>query len=100
MKSYKWLYAAYVVSSLPVRGAWIEMLHSSRARQRAVSRSPCGERGLKFRKVCIDLHYHRRSPCGERGLKCGVSRGVLAHFRRSPCGERGLKSNGEVKEYV
>ena len=26
MKSYKWLYAAYVVStSLPVRGAWIEI---------------------------------------------------------------------------
>ena len=31
LKSYKWLYAAYVVStSLPVRGAWIEIVRAMR----------------------------------------------------------------------
>ena len=104
----------YFALSLPVRGAWIEMLHSSRARQRAVSRSPCGERGLKFllficaavraaslpvRGAWIEILFPfigfpktvRRSPCGERGLKFfpRLCKGKIA--RRSPCGERGLK---------
>ena len=33
--------------SLPVRGAWIEMAAARGAVRRVVSRSPCGERGLK-----------------------------------------------------
>ena len=35
-------------ASLPVRGAWIEIAASKYNRGRAESRSPCGERGLKF----------------------------------------------------
>ena len=80
-------------------------------------RSPCGERGLKFRRA---LHRGRqrrpslpvrgawveiasiagkqpkkysRSPCGERGLKFTVALDILTRMNgRSPCGERGLKS--------
>ena len=33
--------------SLPVRGAWIEMLKSAGTAQYLDRRSPCGERGLK-----------------------------------------------------
>ena len=77
-------------------------------------RSPCGERGLKLRRM-MELSTPRgRSPCGERGLKSIGKRGPIVEqlslpvrgawveilFRvwvqsyrqgRSPCGERGLK---------
>ena len=33
------------------------------------SRSPCGERGLKFRRLSAFMRCGGRSPCGERGLK-------------------------------
>ena len=58
------------VLSLPVRGAWVEMpcpcaWHDGRRR-----RSPCGERGLKSDAACKTFAVaYRRSPCGERGLK-------------------------------
>ena len=78
-------------SSLPVRGAWVE-ISAEEAVEAAVGRSPCGERGLKLSDVQnavgsiaslpvrgawveIDKHAARtsgcagRSPCGERGLK-------------------------------
>ena len=56
--------------SLPVRGAWIEIL-------------------CQVEVLCTPP---RRSPCGERGLKC-EGRAPLrnAGLCRSPCGERGLK---------
>ena len=34
--------------SLPVRGAWVEISAASCDLQSKESRSPCGERGLKF----------------------------------------------------
>ena len=34
--------------SLPVRGAWIEIGFAQKKRRQSTSRSPCGERGLKF----------------------------------------------------
>ncbi len=34
--------------SLPVRGAWVEILQGKTQLQVAEGRSPCGERGLKF----------------------------------------------------
>ena len=34
--------------SLPVRGAWVEMRSTRRSGCRRTSRSPCGERGLKY----------------------------------------------------
>ena len=56
--------------SLPVRGAWIEITICARCKARKSSRSPCGERGLKFAKSTNVGLRSRRSPCGERGLKC------------------------------
>ena len=54
-------------------------------------RSPCGERGLKFKRTNEIKIRGSRSPCGERGLKL-YNLVVLPPFLcRSPCGERGLK---------
>ena len=39
--------------SLPVRGAWVEILRQHEARQPQTSRSPCGERGLKYILLAI-----------------------------------------------
>ena len=61
--------ASSVSPSLPVRGAWIEILQSRRRPEAHPRRSPCGERGLKYKKQDIDRDFTRRSPCGERGLK-------------------------------
>ena len=58
------------VRSLPVRGAWIEIRKCGRARTLPRGRSPCGERGLKYCHVGKELPACSRSPCGERGLKC------------------------------
>ena len=80
--------------SLPVRGAWIEISFAEMLTSEKKSRSPCGERGLKYElkeKLCEELQG--RSPCGERGLKCRHLALVRRQpLRRSPCGERGLKS--------
>ena len=55
--------------SLPMRGAWIEMRKRRYKNAKNVSRSPCGERGLKWLLLaCIGSSWCR-SPCGERGLK-------------------------------
>ena len=55
-------------ASLPTRGAWIEIRRRGR-RSRWRSRSPRGERGLKFLALAHELLARRRSPRGERGLK-------------------------------
>ena len=34
--------------SLPVRGAWVEIIYSVSFYTISASRSPCGERGLKY----------------------------------------------------
>ena len=39
--------------SLPVRGAWVEMVDAVKAGFTGFRRSPCGERGLKSRDVQI-----------------------------------------------
>ena len=65
--------------SLPVRGAWIEMLQVSAGTHDRERRSPCGERGLKFSVAEAEVGYLGRSPCGERGLKCdGIGSQVFA----------------------
>ena len=103
------------VSSLPVRGAWVEMRILRTLSTSGLSRSPCGERGLKLYTTHRPRHLPRRSPCGERGLKFLSSvrarhggrgslpvRGAWVEILlrcknrvnvggRSPCGERGLK---------
>ena len=55
--------------SLPVRGAWIEIDWKLLRWQMMFSRSPCGERGLKFPFFHFTATSGGRSPCGERGLK-------------------------------
>ena len=56
-------------TSLPVRGAWIEIQEPSGGHPEWHSRSPCGERGLKFENAEDAIRETSRSPCGERGLK-------------------------------
>ena len=100
--------------SLPVRGAWIEIAPVAHPNAERPSRSPCGERGLKFLLIQRLQVKFGRSPCGERGLKSKSSwatrrkekslpvRGAWIEITpgsgksrksggRSPCGERGLK---------
>ncbi len=38
----------YINKSLPVRGAWIEIMILTNMNNKIESRSPCGERGLKY----------------------------------------------------
>ena len=57
--------------SLPIRGAWIEILRRRQWIPPFVSRSPSGERGLKLDgEGMANLLTGSRSPSGERGLKC------------------------------
>ena len=101
--------------SLPARGAWIEIPASRIRLCIAVSRSPHGERGLKYcrrslpwstweslpaRGAWIEIReyracealVHSRSPHGERGLKSVMgARNKMRVRGRSPHGERGLK---------
>ena len=56
-----------------------------------MSRSPYGERGLKYRHGQVQRRRECRSPYGERGLKFHGQSGVEDALRRSPYGERGLK---------
>ena len=91
MKSSIRKYGAYMTSSLPARGAWIEIWLRTMVGHMSICRSPHGERGLK------SSHSHdfsvpsRRSPHGERGLKSNGSSNCLPATSRSPHGERGLK---------
>ena len=91
----------YFALSLPVRGAWVEMEIRSLRRSVLESRSPCGERGLKYRdeaaqgrdgmslpvrgawveiqsQASYAASQEGRSPCGERGLKCHKLQNALA----------------------
>ena len=78
--------------SLSLRRAWIEMATSSRAGVIRSSRSPYGERGLKFDGDLTELAGGAgRSPYGERGLKYRNYRNCAGFPCRSPYGERGLK---------
>ena len=56
-------------TSLPSRGAWIEIKTSVSGTVEILGRSPHGERGLKFLGVIFLLILCGRSPHGERGLK-------------------------------
>ena len=58
--------------SLPVRGAWIEIITAQLINEALHRRSPCGERGLKLFADCAPNAAESRSPCGERGLKCDI----------------------------
>ena len=108
------------VVSLPVRGAWIEMMRRFRnarslrslpVRGAWIEMRPLidGGRGilsLPVRGAWIEIETAGerkqkrcgRSPCGERGLKYQVVNFSVVAYGRSPCGERGLKyryANGQ-----
>ena len=58
---------------------------------RPPSRSPYGERGLKYLGEITAMLDCRRSPYGERGLKYIEIVFSIPRDSRSPYGERGLK---------
>ena len=61
-----------VKTSLPARGAWVEIKQRHDVATRATGRSPHGERGLKFATLDEEgFTEEGRSPHGERGLKLG-----------------------------
>ena len=80
--------------SLPIRGAWIEIPFSSQSSLNAFASLPI--RGAWIEIFCLFAPFHGvagRSPYGERGLKWLRLRWPCNHGkRRSPYGERGLKS--------
>ena len=94
--------SSQITESLPVRGAWVEMPLDILPGIWYNSRSPCGERGLKFPDDRLLVHQAAgRSPCGERGLKCPALYTAIVKACRSPCGERGLKSaEGRVRKHL
>ena len=51
MKSYAARQTALELLSLPVRGAWIEIMSTLGAMLKSMGRSPCGERGLKSQLI-------------------------------------------------
>ena len=79
-------------ASLPVRGAWIEMSMTGKHADLIVS-LPVRGAWIEIYTLRMSSNPHKsRSPCGERGLKSRTSTADKAnHYRRSPCGERGLK---------
>ena len=86
------VYDAITVWSLPVQGAWIEIATASSASRANPCRSPCRERGLKYRGGNRDgFRPCGRSPCRERGLKSRGCKSRHDAYSRSPCRERGLK---------
>ena len=105
------------LSSLPMRGEWIEIRPPCPAETCPWRLSPCGESGLKLswrqcqrlggrslpmrgewieiRSLCsIDLHRSCLSPCGESGLKSRGLAPLAGGSGLSPCGESGLKFVG------
>ena len=80
------------VASLSSRRAWIEIARGHGTSLAGASRSPHGERGLKFLAGVRQSRVRSRSPHGERGLKSGYrDQRRRWRERRSPHGERGLK---------
>ena len=77
--------------SLPVRGAWVE-IYSAEGHTAKCSRSPCGERGLKFAPVCDDMSLSLSLPVRGAWVEMMFPKSAdLSCTCRSPCGERGLK---------
>ena len=80
-----------VLPSLPVRGAWIEISATSGAFSVVTSLPVRGAWIEMCRARQCPAQLRRRSPCGERGLKYYYIIPLSFEFGRSPCGERGLK---------
>ena len=79
-------------ASLPVRGAWVEILADVARILQVCRRSPCGERGLKFLLDCTGNHQRRSLPVRGAWVEiCKSGAAGVIPAGRSPCGERGLK---------
>ena len=50
------------LGSLPVRGAWVEIQRLQCKADKSARRSPCGERGLKFYHIMICGFYFFVAP--------------------------------------
>ena len=72
------------VTSLPVRGAWVEILHPCRTAQSNQSLPVRGAWVEIKSRSCRRLRLRRRSPCGERGLKFKLVLIFVAKFRSLP----------------
>ena len=83
------------ITSLPVRGAWIEIIRPLLYILPILSLPVRGAR-IEMKKPKEKGRFRNgRSPCGERGLKlCTMSITGVTLRSRSPCGERGLKFDG------
>ena len=76
MKLYKCYICDKIIPSLPVRGAWVEMIGLYSAFSVSASRSPCGERGLKyFWKKLTEAHIALSLPV--RGAWVEIPKRVL-----------------------
>ena len=64
--------------SLPVRGAWVEMMRARRNTPPAARRSPCGERGLK-------LGGNNIMPANTESLPVRGAWVEIALWMRCPC---------------
>ena len=73
-----------VTPSLPVRGAWIEIISRKVLWLYNIGRSPCGERGLKLESLYKSYSPECRSPCGERGLKFQGTRIITSRITVAP----------------
>ena len=77
--------------SLPVRGAWVEILLFPFL-DSLHRRSPCGERGLKSASTLAAISPFRSLPVRGAWVEMNDrSRFLPSSNPRSPCGERGLK---------
>ena len=77
--------------SLPARGAWIE-IRGVWEGKRIFSRSPHGERGLKYRGMIAEKQHKASLPARGAWIEMEMAKyaGARCHSR-SPHGERGLK---------
>ena len=81
------------VLSLPVRGAWVEIFKFRRRAKKIFGRSPCGERGLKLLSMVLQTIPQMSLPVRGAWVEIMLSSvHALTSICRSPCGERGLKS--------
>ena len=78
--------------SLPSRGAWIEIGSGMQSMTSRRSRSPYGERGLKFVAAALVGRVRVSLPLRGAWIEIPADGGAVRVIaRRSPYGERGLK---------
>ena len=70
--------------SLPVRGAWIEIIFRLRSDTQTYSRSPCGERGLKWTNAIKRLNYTKSLPVRGAWIEMPCNCGTSAICRVAP----------------